>query len=40
MDFKCVGICVSLCWQLLVTKLGFGCCDIELVKFKFGEAQP
>lgn len=43
----CVGICLSPCCHLLVTKLGFGCCDVELVLVEFefvqqllGEAQP
>ena len=42
MDFTCVGTCLSRCCHLLVTELGFGCCDVELVlvAFEFVQQQP
>jgi len=43
----CGSTCLSLCCHLLVTRLGFGCCDVELVLVEsesaqelIGETQP
>lgn len=47
MDVECIGTCLILCCHLLVTRLEFGCRDVELVLVEFefvqqllGEAQP